>query len=181
MVSLTGPDGVIALEPGDQIVLATSAPVAAGLLPGLVVPNEYEAIVNIHYAAEAPSGIHGLIGGIAEWVFAKQGHVSVTISAGNRYADDDNDALAQRVWGEVCLALGFGQRDTPRYRVVRERRATFAATPAQERRRPGVDQGLANLALAGDYTTTGLPATIEGAIRSGLTAAQFLLSPARNT
>jgi len=60
--------------------------------------------------------------------------------------------------------------------VVKEKRATFAATAAQERRRPGTRTGLANLALAGDWTATGLPATIEGAIRSGRAAAEVLLA-----
>ena len=64
----------------------------------------------------------------------------------------------------------------PPYRVVKERRATFAATAAQERRRPGPRTALANLVLAGDWTATGLPATIGGAIRSGRTAAEALLA-----
>jgi uncharacterized protein with NAD-binding domain and iron-sulfur cluster len=64
----------------------------------------------------------------------------------------------------------------PAFRVVREKRATFAATAMQQKRRPAVDgAGLANLALAGDWTATGLPATIEGSIRSGETAAGFIL------
>jgi uncharacterized protein with NAD-binding domain and iron-sulfur cluster len=58
--------------------------------------------------------------------------------------------------------------------VVREKRATFAATPAQLARRPGPATSLLNLKLAGDYTATGLPSTIEGAIRSGETAAAMI-------
>jgi uncharacterized protein with NAD-binding domain and iron-sulfur cluster len=64
----------------------------------------------------------------------------------------------------------------PRYRVVKERRATIAATAAQERLRPGARTRLRNLALAGDWTATGLPATIEGAIRSGRAAAELLFA-----
>ena len=65
----------------------------------------------------------------------------------------------------------------PRFRVVKERRATFVATAQQEARRPGAGTALAgNLALAGDWTDTGLPATIEGAIRSGRTAAATALA-----
>ena len=64
----------------------------------------------------------------------------------------------------------------PPWRVVKERRATVAATAAQERLRPGARTGLANLVLAGDWTATGLPGTIEGAIRSGRTAAEVLLA-----
>jgi len=73
------------------------------------------------------------------------------------------------------LADRYGK--LPVYRVVKEKRATFAATAQQEVRRPKARTGLAvNLVLAGDWTDTGLPATIEGAIRSGRSAANVVLS-----
>jgi uncharacterized protein with NAD-binding domain and iron-sulfur cluster len=60
---------------------------------------------------------------------------------------------------------------------VKEKRATISATAAQEARRPPTrTEHAANLALAGDWTATGLPATIEGAIRSGRSAAKALLA-----
>jgi uncharacterized protein with NAD-binding domain and iron-sulfur cluster len=58
--------------------------------------------------------------------------------------------------------------------LVRERRATFAATPEQNALRPGAQTRWTNLILAGDWTDTGLPSTIEGAIRSGQRAAESL-------
>ncbi|HEY5300249.1 MAG TPA: FAD-dependent oxidoreductase, partial [Acetobacteraceae bacterium] len=122
-----------------------------------------------------PAGFVGLIGGTAEWVFVKDDHVSVTISAANRLLDTPAETLVAAVWPEVRAALDLGGIPMPPWRVVKERRATFAATAAQERRRPGPRVGLANLALAGDWTATGLPATIEGAIRSGRRAAQVIL------
>lgn len=164
---------------GDEaVVLAAPAPVAAGLLPGLQVPDQFEAILNVHYRCDADpgeAGFTGLVGGIAEWVFVKPGIVSVTISAGNRRADLPPVDLATQVWRDVRTVLDLPQ-PLPPWRVVKEKRATFAATPAQDRRRPPARTGLANLALAGDWTRTGLPATIEGAIRSGCTAASLLLA-----
>ena len=62
----------------------------------------------------------------------------------------------------------------PPCRIVKEKRATFAATPAQDARRPAARTPWANLFLAGDWTDTGLPATIEGALRSGNTAASLV-------
>jgi len=62
----------------------------------------------------------------------------------------------------------------PPWQIVRERRATFAATPAENAKRPGAATAWSNLVLAGDWTATGLPATIEGAIRSGNRAADLL-------
>jgi hydroxysqualene dehydroxylase len=182
VTGLATTDGPVVLDAGDEVVLATPAPVAAELLPGLIVPDAFQAIVNIHYAAgeiASPSFV-GVVGGTAEWVFAKPGHVSVTISAANRLVDQSADALAEAAWPDVRAALRMADK-MPRWRVVKERRATFAATPAQEARRPGAHTALHNLVLAGDWTATGLPATIEGAIRSGRSAAATLLQPGRDS
>ena len=63
----------------------------------------------------------------------------------------------------------------PAWQIVKEKRATFAATPAQDARRPSAKTQWRNLFLAGDWTQTGLPATIEGALRSGERAAALAL------
>jgi squalene-associated FAD-dependent desaturase len=184
---LRGPDGPIAVGPDDAVVLAVPPWVAVDQLPGLVAPDAFEAILNIHfrYAAdpEGPLGEAGFIGltsGTAEWLFMKPGHVSVTISAANNMVDDAARAIATLVWPNVVDALGLhaSARDTmPPFRVVKEKRATFTATAQQEVRRPEARTALAaNVALAGDWTDTGLPATIEGAIRSGRTAADVVLT-----
>ena len=191
VTALRGPEGHIPLGADDAVVLAVPPWVATGLLPGLVAPEAFEAILNIHFLYETKSdgfakavleqaGFIGLISGTAEWVFMKPGHVSVTISAANRMVDEPAAAIAARVWPDVVGALGLDaglKAHMPLYRVVKEKRATFAATSQQDARRPQVRTELAaNLALAGDWTRTGLPATIEGAIRSGRTAAQVVLS-----
>ena len=164
--------------PADAVVLAVPPWVAADLVPGLTVPNEFQAILNIHVRADAdpgPAGLYGLLGGTAEWVFVKPGHVSATISAANRIVDRPAEEIADAVWADMKGALGLGG-SIPAWRVVKEKRATFAATAAQEARRPSTRTQYANLFLAGDWTATGLPATIEGAIRSGRRAADMLLS-----
>ncbi len=165
------------LGPEDAVVLAVPPWVAADLLPGLTAPDAFQAILNIHFGIAADpgeAGFLGLIGGTAEWVFVKPGHVSVTISAANRLVDHPAEAIAAMVWPEVQAALRLPATAMPPFRVVKEKRATFAATAAQEPRRPGPRTALANLVLAGDWTATGLPATIEGAIRSGRDAAALL-------
>jgi uncharacterized protein with NAD-binding domain and iron-sulfur cluster len=79
-------------------------------------------------------------------------------------------------FAKVGMPRSRAASSMPAYQAVREKRATFAATPMQRKRRLAVDDAsLANLALAGDWTATGLSATIEGSIRSGETAARFLL------
>src|SRR5439155_9811 len=84
------------------------------------------------------------------------------------------DELRDTLWHDVTLALGLAREPAPPARIVKERRATFRATPAQLGRRPATATAWPNLHLAGDYVDTGLPATIEGAIRSGFAAAAHL-------
>jgi hydroxysqualene dehydroxylase len=187
VTALRGPDGPIALNVGDSVVLAVPPWVASDLFPELLVPDAFEAILNIHFRHQADpagplgeAGFIGLTSGTAEWVFVKQGHISVTISAANRLVDEPAAAIAALVWPNVVDALDLDPRlkdAMPLYRVVKEKRATFAATARQDVRRPGSKTALAtNLALAGDWTDTGLPATIEGAIRSGRSAADVVLT-----
>ncbi|WP_419826609.1 hydroxysqualene dehydroxylase HpnE [Sphingomonas sp.] len=170
-------DGREALGPEDGVVLAVPAWVATTLLPGLAVPTKHHAIVNAHFRIAAPAGappIVGVIGGTAEWVFAFPDRLSVTISAADRHLDTDRETLAQAIWADVAAVHGL-DGEMPAWQLVREKRATFSATPAQDALRPEpTAPGFANLALAGDWTRTGLPATIEAAIRSGNRAARIV-------
>jgi glycine/D-amino acid oxidase-like deaminating enzyme len=178
VTALHDPDGPVALTKADSVVLAVPPWIAAGLLPGLRVPDQFEAILNVHFRAEADpgqAGFIGLVGGTAEWVFVKPGHVSVTISAANHMVDLPPGHIAATVWPDVRMAVGLSG-EMPPYRVIKEKRATFAATAAQGRKRPSARTGLVNLALAGDWIATALPATIEGAIRSGARAARIILA-----
>lgn len=170
------------LAADEAVVLAVPAPVAARLIPDLVVPDAFRAIVNAHFRWAAPAGAPlfvGLIGGTAEWVFRKPEVLSVTISAADRLIDLPAEDLAARLWPEVRRAYDLGEAELPPWQIVKEKRATFAATPVQQRRRPPAATRWPNLMLAGDFTDTGLPATIEGAIRSGEVAAARLLQPRR--
>jgi len=167
--------GAIALTPDDAVILAVPAPIAARLLPGLAAPSEFRAIVNAHYRVTVPADqplFIGLVGGTAEWVFRKEGVLSVTVSAADRLVDEPAEQLAALLWRDVARAYRLDAATLPPWRIVKEKRATFAATPETLRRRPGARTQWRNLFLAGDWTATGLPATIEGAIRSGETAAE---------
>jgi hydroxysqualene dehydroxylase len=172
-----GDDG-IAIAPGDAVVVAVPPRSATSLLPGLKTPTKFRAIVNAHFRFDPPRDalpILGVVGGLVEWLFAFPQRLSVTISNGDRLVDMPREELANAIWRDVCKA-GSVAGELPPWQIVRERRATFEATPEQNALRPGVATGLKNLFLAGDWTDTGLPATIEGSVRSGDRAADHVLA-----
>ena len=171
-------DGVVALAADDAVVMAVPARPAASLLPGLKTPSKFRAIVNAHFRFDPPPGaapILGVVGGLVEWLFAFPQRLSVTISNGDRLVDMPREELAQAIWNDICKAAGVAG-ELPPWQIVRERRATFEATPEQNALRPGAATQWKNLFLAGDWTDTGLPATIEGSVRSGDRAADLVLA-----
>jgi len=168
----------VAVAPDDAVILAVPPRPAAGLLPGLKTPTKFRAIVNAHFRFDPPKDMPpliGVVGGLVEWLFAFPQRLSVTISNGDRLVDLPREELAQAIWRDVCAAAGV-EGELPPWQIVRERRATFEATPEQNALRPGARTALKNLFLAGDWTDTGLPATIEGSVRSGDRAADLVLA-----
>lgn len=176
VTGLTFADGDDSLGAEDRVVLAVPPWIAQELLPELSVPDAFCAIVNAHFKIVPPAGaplLVGVIGGTAEWVFAFPDRLSVTVSAADRLLEMDTQELTALLWRDIAAVHGLAG-PLPPCRIVKEKRATFAATPAQDARRPGALTRWANLFLAGDWTDTGLPATIEGALRSGETAAALV-------
>jgi glycine/D-amino acid oxidase-like deaminating enzyme len=135
----------------------------------------------------APDGPDGA--GAAEWVFDRDRMAGdVVPGEGQRLAALAScaDALAElpadRVVARACRALAgpfpeLARARVTRARVVKERRATVRITPGLARPAPGAVPGAPGLFLCGDYTGTGLPATVEGAVVSGEAAARAVLDP----
>jgi hydroxysqualene dehydroxylase len=163
----------------DQVILALPPAQTVTLLPDLTAPQESHAIVNGHFRLAQPVSLPdgwvllGLVGGTAEWLFVRDELVSLTVSAADALAEEPSETIAARLWADTAAALGLPGQPQPPARIVKERRATFAQTPEQVARRPPAATRWSNLFLAGDWTATGLPATIEGAIRSGDVAADL--------
>lgn len=170
----------VVLEPEDQVVLAVPAWAAEDLVPGLTAPQGAHAIVNAHFLLAAPlpaaPPLVGLVGGTSQWVFLRGDVASVTVSAADALAGEANETIAAKVWPEVRAALGIAGEGLPPWRIVKEKRATIVQSPAEDRRRPMPRTAWRNLILAGDWTATGLPATIEGSIRSGFRAAELIVT-----
>ena len=166
----------VTLGADDAVVLAVPAYAAAALVPGLNTPQGYRAIANAHFRVAVPPDVPpilGVLNGTVEWIFAFDGRLSVTISSADRLMDMPRATLAQTIWQEVSKATGVSG-EMPPWQIVRERRATFAATVDDNANRPAARTKWENLVLAGDWTATGLPATLESAVRSGNRAAELV-------
>ena len=169
---------VVAVSPHDAVVLAVPSYAASTMVPNLRAPDEYRAIINAHFRISPPPDLPpmtGVIGGMAEWIFAFDDRICVTISGADRFLQHQRHEIARMLWHDVTRVANIAV-ELPQWQIVRERRATFAATPAQNARRPLAATAWRNLVLAGDWTDTGLPATIEGAVRSGNRAADLVLT-----
>lgn len=181
----TGAGGITALRfneakveiaPSDKVILALPIAGVNTVMPDITTPDGFRSIVNAHFrilSGPDETGVMGLINGDAHWIFRKKGVVSVTVSAATSLVDAPSREIAARLWRDVCVALNIVETPMAPHRIIKEKRATFSQTPDQNRRRPGAATDFNNLFLAGDWTATGLPATIEGAIYSGETAAKL--------
>lgn len=168
----------VVLETDDCIVMALPSWSVAELLPEVSPPEGARMILNLHFLlGEKPDlpPVTGLTGSVAQWLFIKDEIASVTVSNADAFAEAPAEEIASRIWPEIAMALGTPDMPEPASRVVKEKRATLLQTPANEGRRPRATTQWRNLFLAGDWTATGLPATIEGAIQSGRVAADRLL------
>ncbi|NOX84109.1 MAG: NAD(P)-binding protein [Alphaproteobacteria bacterium] len=185
VTSLSFVDETVTLEAGDQVIFAIPPSRLKQIMPQLDPPNDDASILNIHYrlGAAAPMKALGegpfiaLVSSLAQWVFVRDDVISVTTSASNAIGADDrpNDDVVNQVWREVQTALELGDTDYERVRVIREKRATPDQSPAGAARRLKAETEYRNLFLAGDHTDTGVPATIEGSIRSGNKAAALAM------
>ena len=168
----------IVLGLGDSVVLALPAAVAGDLVTGLEVPRKHQGIINAHFRLPGPAvlpggqGFLGLVGAMVHWIFVRDEVVSVTVSAANDRIQLSADEIATAAWRDVASILDADPHVLPPWRVIKERRATISQDPETVALRPATRTVFDNLYLAGDWTDTGLPATIEGAVLSGKRAAE---------
>jgi uncharacterized protein with NAD-binding domain and iron-sulfur cluster len=130
----------------------------------------------------------GLLDTQAHWLFdcgpsAAGGRRLATVTSGARAWDaSDDDSIVATVLADLRRTLpALREVAFTRSHVVRERHATLSITPDVEQARPGPTTSIPNLFLAGDWVQTGLPATIEGAVVSGVRAAAVATAAARES
>jgi predicted NAD/FAD-dependent oxidoreductase len=148
----------------------------------LVTKFTYEPIYTLYlqypHDVKLPQVMIGLTQTMSQWVFdrgqlnCQKGLLAVIISAKGEHQKLTHEALANQVIVELKTA--FPNLPSPKWhKVIAEKRATFACTA--NLKRPQQKTTIQNLYLAGDYTEGNYPATIEGAVQSGLSAAQLIL------
>lgn len=169
------------VAPDDKVIFAIPPSRLKSIFPVLDPPPDDASILNVHYRLREPvstealngSPFIALVSSDTQWIFVRDDIVSLTVSASHAVGMDDipNDEAVQSLWREVQIALRLGDQMFDAVRVIRERRATPDQSPAGVEKRLKPQSPWSNVILAGDHTDTGVPATIEGSIRSGDRAA----------
>ncbi|MEM7188628.1 MAG: hydroxysqualene dehydroxylase HpnE [Pseudomonadota bacterium] len=166
--------------PNDRVILALPPTRLKAVLPWMKTPRDDASVLNVHFLVpggaltDKPSMI-GLINATSHWAFTRGDVLSLTVSAADRLGvmNREPSDLLPELWREASAALGLGDITYTAARINKERRATMDQSPEQVALRPKPRTAIRNLFLAGDATDTKLPATLEGAVRSGLTAARL--------
>lgn len=164
------------VEPPATLLPLLDAAARTAALPILTVNLWYDRVVTDQVLV-------GLPGRTMQWVFDKRrvfgehaSHLSLVSSGAEKAVSSSNEELIALAVQEVNDALPAARGAAVRHAVVvRERRATFSVAPGQPPR-PAAKTSISGLFLAGDWIDTGLPATIEGAVRSGHNAAALALA-----
>jgi squalene-associated FAD-dependent desaturase len=172
--------------PFAQVAVAVAPYHLATLIPSLapqVANFEWEPIVTSYFSyppdVRLPQAMLGVDGGLAQWLFdrgqlcGQRGLIAAVISARGRHLDLSTQQLERGIHTEIA-GLVAGLPAPLAVQTITEKRATFACLPNLHR--PRSASGLPGLWLAGDYVAGDYPATIEGAVRSGVAAARKMLS-----
>jgi hydroxysqualene dehydroxylase len=177
----------------DSVVVATPAAAASKLVPGLNADLGHSPIVNVHVVY--PRRVTDLpfvavVGSPVQWAFDRTAvsglpedmsrgqYLVVSVSAAGQWIDQPTGRLREQFLPEISRVLPGAAGQVPTdFFVTRERAATFRQSPGSRRSRPAQLTGTPGLVLAGAWTSTGWPDTMEGAVRSGGNAARIVLAP----
>ena len=173
----------ISLGEKDLVVLAFTPNVLNKILPDVTTPKKTNCILNIHFKIDKfkkkvnfpkESFFLGVTGGLTDWIFKKNNILSVTISAANKLDIYDNEKISKIIWEEIKIIFKLDNINIPKYKVIKEKMATFVQSPEEVWKKPKMQTKYSNIFLAGDWIDNGLPATIEGAVTSGYKVANYI-------
>lgn len=138
---------------------------------------KYSSILNIHLWLDSnnlPEGFFGFINSPLHWIFNKGSHLNIVISDADELVNKQDDELFEIVKNEMKKFFNLNQESITRYKIIKEKRATFIPSIDVIANRPSQKNTIKNLILAGDWVDTGLPSTIESAVKSGRIAADLI-------
>jgi squalene-associated FAD-dependent desaturase len=138
---------------------------------------EYSSILNIHIWLKnntIKEQFYGLIDSPVHWIFNKGNHINLVISDADYLIDKPAEEIYEMCIVELIKCTKLEESDFSQYKVLKEKRATFVPSNKNNYKRPSSNTKIANLFLAGDWTDTGLPSTIESAAKSGRVAAELI-------
>ena len=139
----------------------------------------YSTILNIHIwlnKNNLQEKFYGLLNSPLHWIFVKEKHINIVISDADYLAEKSKEEIYEFVMDELIHYTSIVRDDIKQYKIIKEKRATFVPAITTLGKRPNNKTSIRNLFLAGDWTNTGLPSTIESAVKSGRIAAEQVLS-----
>ena len=146
----------------------------------LSIPEfNYSTILNVHLWLKEksfPEGFFGLINSPVHWVFNKETHLNIVISDAEELASKSDKGIMSMVKEEMMKFFLLSPESIINYKIIKEKRATFIPSNDILNKRPQQKTKIKNLILAGDWVDTGLPSTIESAVKSGRMAADLILN-----
>ena len=139
---------------------------------------EYSCILSVHLWLRENNlnmPFYGFIDSPVHWIFNHGSHITTVISNANDYLNHSKDDIFEIVTLELSKFMNIQKRDVTHYKVIKEKRATFIPSNSIVNKRPGTGTEISNFCLAGDWIDTGLPSTIESAVKSGRIAAESIM------
>jgi squalene-associated FAD-dependent desaturase len=138
----------------------------------------YSSILSIHLwlkENKLTEDFYGLINSPVHWVFNHRDHITLVISDADKLIDKSKAEIFNMAVFELEKYIKIGKDNIISYKIIKEKRATFVPSKEILNSRPEQNTLINNFFLAGDWVNTGLPSTIESAVKSGRIAAELVI------
>ena len=151
------------------------------LIANKIFPNDidfkYSTIISIHIWLKENSlkdDFYGLINSPIHWIFNHKSHLTLVISDADELAIIPKEELFENAVLQLQKYINVQKDKIISYKIIKEKRATFIPSNNILNRRPGSQTSIKNFFLAGDWVNTGLPSTIESAVKSGKMVSEII-------
>ncbi len=152
------------------------------MIPQLSFPDgfepKYSSILSVHIwlkGNKLEEDFYGLINSPIHWIFNHRDHLTLVISDANELAEKSKEEIYELITDQLKIFVGISKEEIRSYKIIKEKRATFIPSKEILYNRPNSATEIKNLFIAGDWINTGLPSTIESAVKSGRIAANHVI------